>query len=184
MEINRDLVQEMINNFVGSEYVINKLVDSSKYLFITYKHKHFYEDDERGQLIGPGPIVYNKETKEYKTSGSGDFVCGEYSGFLNENEESNEENISVEKIKNGILRRKFVNDDDIWNLETIYKMENGDFNSHMTKNRNYNLSLHSIYCSENIESIKYFEKFWIKLGLKYEVTNPNEIVLWKNITYA
>jgi len=185
MEINRDLLQEMINNSVGSDYVINKLIDSSKYLFITYKHKDFYEDDERGKIIGTGPIVYNKETKEYKSSGSGDFVCGEYSAdYWNENEKSNEENISVEKIKNGILRRKFVNDDDIWNLETIYKMENGDFDSYMTKNRNYNLSLHSIYCSENTESIKYFERFWIKLGLKSEVINPNEILLWKNITYA
>jgi len=180
MEIDRDLVQEMINNSVGSNYVINKLIDSPKYLFITYKHKHFYEDDERGKLIGPGPIVYHKETKEYKTSGSGDFVCGEYyAESWNENKESNEEAVSVEKIKNTILRRKFVNDDDIWNLESIYKMENGDFNSHMTKNRNYNLSLHSIYCSENIESIKYFEKLWIKLRLKYEMINPNEIVLWK-----
>ena len=184
MEINRDLVQEMINNSVGSDYVINKIIDSSKFLFITYVHKDFYEDDERGKLIGSGPIVYNKKTKEYKISASGDFVIGKYSEYLNENVESNEEQISVEKIKNDILKRKFVNDDDIWNLETIYKMKNGDFNSSMTKNRNYNLSLHSIYCSENIESIKYFKNFWIELRLESEVINPNEIVLWKNINYA
>ena len=160
------------------------LIALNIYLFITYKHKRFYKDDERGQLIGPGPIVYDKETKEYKTSGSGDFICGEYYGYLNDNEEVSEDKISVEKIKNGILRRRFVNDDDIWDLETIYKMENGDFNSHMTKNRNYNLSLHTIYCSENIEYIKYLKRFWMELELKYEVINPNEIILWKNITYA
>ncbi|MCP2029353.1 hypothetical protein L1276_004537 [Flavobacterium sp. HSC-32F16] len=179
MEIDRDLVQEMINDFVGTDYVIHEFIDSSKYLFITYKHKEFYEDDERGRLIGPGPIVYNKETKEYKTSGSGDFVCGEYFGCLNEDQEQTVENLSVEEIKNNILRRKFVNDDDIWNLEHILKKVKGDFNSHLTKNRNYNLSLHSIYCSENTDSILYFENFWIELDLKYEVINPNEIVLWK-----
>ena len=36
MEINRDLVQEMINNFVGSDYIIDDVIDSAKYLFIYY----------------------------------------------------------------------------------------------------------------------------------------------------
>lgn len=180
MEINRDLVQKMIDDFVGTNYVIHEFIDTFKYVFITYKHKDFYEDDERGKLIGPGPIVYNKETKEYKTSGSGDFVCGEYFGCFNEDEEYIKKDLSVEEIKNNILRRKFVNDDDIWDLEDIFKKVKGDFKSHLTKNRNYNLSLHSIYCSENLESILYFENFWIELDLKYEMINPNEIVLWKS----
>lgn len=180
--INRDLVQEMINDFVGTDYVIHEFIDSSKYVFITYKHKGFYEDDERGRLIGSGPIVYNKETKEYKTSGSGDFVCGEYFGYLNEGGgEYVEKDLSAEEIKSNILRRKFVNDDDIWDLEIIFKKGKGDFNSHLTKNRNYNLSLHSIYCSANIDSVSYFENIWIELGLKYEVISPKEIVLWKNM---
>lgn len=180
--INRDLVQKMIDDSIGNDYVIHELIDSSKYVFITYKHKEFYEDDERGKLIGPGPIVYNKETKEYKTSGSGDFVCGEYFGYLNEGGgEYIEKELSFEEIKSNILRRKFVNDDDIWDLLLIYIKLNGDFNSHLTKNRNYNLSLHSIYCSENLDSILYFENIWIELGLKYEIISPKEILLWKNM---
>ncbi|WP_456313982.1 hypothetical protein [Pseudomonas shirazensis] len=182
MEIDRDLVQEMINNSVGSDYVINEFIDSSKYLFITYKHKDFYADDERGQLIGPGPIVYHKETKEYKTSGSGDFVCGEYFGYLNEkNNDYVEKQWSVEEIKNNILRRKFANEDDIGNLGVLYSNENEDVSFHLTKNRNYNLSLHSIYCSDNTDSILYFERLWIEFNLKYEVLNPNQILLWKNM---
>lgn len=180
MEIDRDLVQEMINNFVGSNYVINEFIDSSKYLFITYKHRDFYADDERGKLIGSGPIVYHKETKEYKTSGSGDFVCGEYVGYLNENDDYVEKKWSVEEIKNDIVRRKFVNEDDIWNLALLFIGENGDSGS-MTKNRNYNLLLHNIYRSDNTEVILYFEKLWIELNLKYEVLNPNQILLWKNM---
>ncbi|TDO77298.1 hypothetical protein EV143_10459 [Flavobacterium chryseum] len=180
MEIDRDLVQEMINNSVGSEYVIHEFIDSSKYLFITYKHRDFYADDERGQLIGAGPIVYHKETKEYKTSGSGDFVCGEYFGYLNENDDYVEKQWSVEEIKNDIVRRKFVNEDDIWNLALLFIGENGDSGS-MTKNRNYNLLLHNIYRSDNTEVILYFEELWIELDLKYEVLNPNQILLWKNM---
>lgn len=58
MEIDRDLVQEMINNFVGSDYVINKLIDSPKYLFITYKHKHFHSSGAFGnELLGTGVTV-------------------------------------------------------------------------------------------------------------------------------
>ncbi|KUJ61007.1 hypothetical protein AR687_14870 [Flavobacteriaceae bacterium CRH] len=180
MEIDRDLVQEMINNSVGNDYVINEFIDSSKYLFITYKHRDFYDDDERGQLIGPGPIVYHKETKEYKTSGSGEFVCGEYFGYLNENDDYVEKQWSVEEIKNDIIRRKFVNHDDIWNLALLFVGENGDSGS-MTKNRNYNLILHTIYYSSNIDVILYFERLWIELNLKYEVLNPNQILLWKNM---
>ena len=179
--INRDLVQEMINDFVGTDYVIHEFIDSSKYVFITYKYKEFYEDDERGKLIGSGPIVYNKETKEYKTSGSDDFVCGEYSDCFDELEEDVKKELSSEEIKSNILRREFVNHDDIWDLEIIFKKGKRDFNSHLTKNRNYNLSLHSIYCSESLDSILYFENIWIELGLKYEILNPNEILLWKNI---
>jgi hypothetical protein len=180
MEIDRDLVQEMINNSVGNDYVINEFIDSSKYLFITYKHRDFYDDDERGQLIGPGPIVYHKETKEYKTSGSGEFVCGEYFGYLNENDNYVEKQCSVEEIKNDIIKRKFVNHDDIWNLALLFVGENGDSGS-MTKNRNYNLILHTIYYSSNIDVILYFERLWIELNLKYEVLNPNQILLWKNM---
>lgn len=181
MEINKELVQEMINDFVGIDYIINEIVDTSKYVFIIYKHKEFYQDDERGRLVGCGPIVYNKETKEYKTSGSGDFVCGEYFGYLNTDDQYIKKELSVEKIKNNILRRKFVNDDDIWDLEIIYKKGKGNFNSHLTKNRNYNLSLHSIYCSKDPDSILYFKNTWLELGLKYEMISQNEILLWKNL---
>jgi hypothetical protein len=180
MEINRDLVQKMINDSIGDDYVINKFIDTSKYVFITYKHKDFYEDDERGKLIGPGPIVYNKETKEYKTSGSGEFVCGEYSGYFDEGDEYIEKELSLEEIKSNILRRKFVNEDDIGYLEFIYVKRKGNFKSYLTKNRNYNLMLHSIYCSENLDSVLYFENIWIELELKYEMISPNEIVLWKS----
>lgn len=181
MEINRDLVQEMINDSIGNDYVINKFIDSSKYIFITYKHRDFYEDDERGKLVGAGPIVYNKETKEYKTSGSGDFVCGEYSDCFDDYEEEIKEDLSFEEIKSNILRRKFVNDDDIWDLLLIYIKLKGDFKSYFTKNRNYNLSLHSIFCSEDPDSILYLENIWIELKLKYEIISPKEILLWKNM---
>lgn len=180
MEIDRDLVQKMIDDSIGDDYVISTFIDSSKYLFITYKHKDFDEDDDRGKLIGPGPIVYNKETKEYKTSGSGEFVCGEYFGFLNESNEYIEKVLSFEEVKSNILRRRFVNEDDIWDLELIYVKRKGDFKSYLTKSRNYNLMLHSIYCSEDLDSIAYFENIWIELKLKYEITNPNEILLWKS----
>ncbi|MBS7255326.1 hypothetical protein [Flavobacterium branchiicola] len=180
MEINRDLVQKMINDSIGDDFVIHEFIDSSKYVFITYKHKEFDEDDERGKLIGPGPIVYNKESKEYKTSGSGDFVCGEYFGYLNDGDEYIEKELSLEEIKSNILRRKFVNHDDIWDLEIIYKNKKGDFKSYLTKNRNYNLMLHSIYCSEDFDSVIYFENLWIELKLKYEMISPNEILLWKS----
>jgi hypothetical protein len=181
MEIDRVLVQEMIDNSVGSEYVINEFIDTSKYLFITYKHRDYYADDERGKLIGSGPIVYHKETKEYKTSGSGQFVCGEYAGYLNENDNYVEKQWTVEEIKSGILRRQFVNDDDIWNLSLFSNNGNADLSASMTKNRDYNLGLHGIYCSDNTYVILYFEKLWIELKLKYEILNPNQILLWKNM---
>ncbi|MCD0470895.1 hypothetical protein [Flavobacterium sp. JAS] len=180
MEIDRDLVRKMIDDSIGGDYVIDEFINSSKYIFITYKHKEFDDDDERGKLIGPGPIVYNKESKEYTTSGSGEFVCGKYSGYLDGFKEYIEKELSFEEIKSNILRRKYVNHDDIWYLELIYKKGKGDFKSYLTKNRNYNLMLHSIYCSEDLDSIAYFENIWIELKLKYEIISPNEILLWKS----
>lgn len=73
-----------------------------------------------------------------------------------------------------------MNEDDIGYLEFIYAQGKERFKSYFTKNRNYNFMLHSVYYSEDPDSITYFENMWIELKLKYEIISPNEILLWKS----
>ncbi len=90
MNIDETLVQNLINETIGPEYEIHKISDSNKYVFISWKHRNYYIDDERGHRIGVGPIVYNKTTKEYKLLGSGDLIVGDYMHYINEDSQEEE----------------------------------------------------------------------------------------------
>ncbi|EZH75756.1 hypothetical protein ATO12_02915 [Aquimarina atlantica] len=119
-ETHKEKFREMIIDTLGSNYTLHAIEETSKYVFGFWKHVDYEHDDERGMLVGPGPVVFIKESKEYKNLGSGDLVYGDYYDEFREEENDDDGWLSVTEIKEGILRRKFVNEHDIVNM--IFKM--------------------------------------------------------------
>lgn len=113
-ETHKEKFQEMIIDRLGVNYTLHTIEETSKYIFGFWKHVDYEHDDERGTRIGPGPVVFIKDSKEYKNLGSGDLIDGDY---LDEfDEDSNDDWKSMEEVKEDILRRKFINVHDVGNL--------------------------------------------------------------------
>ncbi|MDG4716245.1 hypothetical protein [Winogradskyella marincola] len=181
MIIDKDKVQTLINSTIGSEYEIHNTSDSSKYIFITWKHKDYEWDDERGSRIGVGPIAYNKATHEYKLLGSGDMLSEEYYKYLFENIDlnSNNEIPDNNKIKSNILRRNYVNEEDIFYLTENYKKDFGDFKYSLSYPKNLNVDyVNQVFidlCTNS--AVDYFIKFWNEIDFEYSKVSETELLL-------
>ncbi|TDW47294.1 hypothetical protein EV144_105313 [Flavobacterium sp. 270] len=179
-EINRDLVQKIIDVEISPDFIIDNIYDTQKYIFIGYKHRNYDEDDERGHLVGIGPIVYNKETGEYKLLGSGEYMAGDYIDYLRDTNAENEIPAkSLEQIISRIKQRKYVNADDHFFFMEIIEKEHPEFTSVITHDRNLNLSEHFIFKSENLIIQNKIIAYWKIFNFPYQIRNQNEIVLWR-----
>jgi hypothetical protein len=177
-EIDRDLVQKIINEEISPDYVINNIYDTEKYIFVSYKHRFYDEDDERGHLVGVGDVVYHKETKEYKLLGSGAYITGDYLDYLqNEYPENEIEPKSQEQIITRIKERKYVNMEDHFFFMHIIEKEHPEFNSAITMDRNLNLSEHFIFTSESSTIQNKIIEYWKTFNFPYQIRNDNQIVL-------
>jgi len=183
MTIDKHKAQELINETIGSEYEVYDTFDSSKYIFINWKHKDYDRDDERGQRIGVGPIAFNKITKEYTLLGSGDMFSEEYRKYLFENidlENKPEKKIpSLMKIKSGILRRNYVNEEDIFYLIENFKKEFGDLNYSLSYPQNLTLDYtnQAMISLGKKSAMEYFIRFWNEIGFEYSEVSKNELLL-------
>ena len=182
MEIDKIKVQKLINETIGSEYEINEISDTSKYVFISWKHKDYEIDDERGYRIGVGPVAFNKITKEYKLLGSGDMLDEEYHKYLFENLEEKEQEFEVpkkEEIKHNILRRKYVNDEDIFFLIENFKADFGDLDCFLSFMEDVDPSSQAVVNLDNKKAIDYFKEFWNDIDFNYSLISESKIILNK-----
>ncbi|MDX6189956.1 hypothetical protein SGQ83_11400 [Flavobacterium sp. Fl-318] len=178
-EIDKDLVQKIINEEISPNYVINNIIDTEKYIFIGYKHRYYDRDDDRATLVGVGDVIYDKEKSEYKLLGSGDYITGDYLDYLqNETEEEEEIEIkSLDQIITRIKERQYVNRDDYHIFLDSIKKEHSEFKKGITMDRNLNLSEHFLFESENNIIQNKIIAFWKLFGYPYHPRNNNQIIL-------
>jgi hypothetical protein len=178
-EIDKDLVQKIINEEISPNYVINNIIDTEKYIFIGYKHRYYDRDDDRATLVGVGDVIYDKEKSEYKLLGSGDYITGDYLDYLqNETEEEEEIEIkSLDQIITRIKERQYVNRDDYHIFLDSIKKEHSEFKKGITMDRNLNLSEHFLFESENNIIQNKIIAFWKLFGYPYHPRNHNQIIL-------
>ncbi len=180
MNIDKKIVQKLIEEVLGSEFMINGIHDSSKYIFVDWKHKKYDADDERGHRIGVGPVAYNKLTKEYKLLGSGEMIHGDYMDYLNEGVEEHDDEIpSLEQIKAGILRRQYVNSEDIGYLGYILEQELGSLKFYSTWVNELKDEPHEVINTDNKEAVKRLINFWNEIGFEYRKKSESELIIWK-----
>ncbi|POS00667.1 hypothetical protein Q361_1336 [Flavobacterium croceum DSM 17960] len=180
--MNLKKAQEIIDEIIGENYVIYKTEDSEKYTFAYYKHLNYDCDDQRGRLIGVGPVVLIKETGEYKLLGSGEMVFGDYFDFNQNFEEPIP--LNSEEIMAKIIRHKYVNEDDMFELQIDWESKFGDSNLSITYRKEIDFKKYLVINSQNMEFLNFIKLFWTKLGLNFEVLTEQEILLSRNITVA
>ncbi len=96
--IDSRIVQEIIEKEISSDFEIYKYFDTEPYVIIFWKHKKYDIDDERGKIIGPGPVIFDKKKNEYRLLGSGEWFYGEYADLLEINEEEQQNSLDHEYI--------------------------------------------------------------------------------------
>jgi hypothetical protein len=169
--------QKIIDEAIGSEYIIFKTEDSERYTFAYYKHRNYDLDDERGHLVGSGPVVFKKQTSEHILLSSSDCIYGDYFDFREPAEEEPFQNPSFEQIKKDILRRNYVNSDDVHSIEFNWKEQCEDpfMRLHWQKEIDYNRFL--IVNSKNSSFLDFLKVFWSELNLDFEMTAEDELLL-------
>jgi hypothetical protein len=178
--MNLKKAQKIIDEIVGINYVIYKTEDSEKYTFAYYKHRNYDYDDDRGRLVGVGPVVFIKETGEYKLLGSGEMLLGDYFDFKNNFEKPSP--LNFDEIMAKVIRRKYVNDADVFELKNDWENKFGDSDLRLSYGVDWKNYL--IVNSSNPEFLNFIKSFWTKLNLNFEIQNEKEILLSRNITVA
>lgn len=177
--IDEILVQKMIEDEIHPDYTIFKYYETDPYIFIFWKHKKYDKDDERGKLIGVGPIVFDKSQKNYTILGSGSNNAHYYKHLPDNLFDEYRIINTFESIKAGIVRRKYVNTDDVDRLCQI--ITNGwasvDFDMYYSKD--YDVEIHIIAVLKNKEQQDIIINFWNEIDYQYKVLNDTEILLWK-----
>lgn len=180
MNIDKKVVQKLIEKILGNEFEISNVHNSSKYIFIDWKHKKYDVDDERGQRIGVGPVAFNKHTKEYKLLGSGEMINGDYMDYMNEGvEEYDDEIPNLEQIKSGILRRQYINQEDIGYLAHLLEQKIGKFKCYFNGVEELKEEPHEVLNTDNKEVIEWFIYFWNEIGFQCRQKSELKLILWK-----
>lgn len=197
--IDTALVQHLIETGVGPDYEIGTWHDTEPYIIIFWKHKVYSEDDERGQLVGCGPVVYFKTEQEYRLLGSGEWFYGDYADYLDPElfTESNrkhdilmglldgnkEEAHVVEELINdrkvAILKRDYINTDDIDSLCILFEGRRLFDPFDMVTNPDYESINHVMVVFNNEEGHKKLIAFWQEIGFGYVIVSDTELVLFK-----
>ena len=179
--MNVEIAQKVVDETVGLNYVIYETEDSEKYTFAYYKHRDYDFDDQRGHLIGVGPVVFIKETKQYRLLGSGEMVLGDY---FNHKQNFKEVKLSFDEIMAKIIRHKYVNEDDVFDLQRCWESEFGDSHLSLSYNKDFDFRNYLLISSSNPEFLKFLTNYFTKMSLTFELKNEEEILLSRNITVA
>jgi len=177
--IDEILVQKMIEDKIHPDYKIFKCYDTEPYVFIFWKHKEYDKDDERGMLIGVGPIVFDKEKKDYTILGSGS-NNNHYYQYLPDNlfEEYSITN-TFESIKTGILRRKYVNTDDVDRLCQMITNGWGSVDFDILYPSGYDIENNLVVVLKDKKHQEIIINFWQEIDRPYQILSDTEILLWR-----
>lgn len=173
--MNIQKAQSIINEELGTDFVIYETSDSEKYSFAFYKHKDYELDDDRGRLIGVGPVVLIKETGVYKLLSSGEIVMGDY--FDLEGESEDEKIPDYDEIKENILRRNYVNHDDVSFLSENWRNQFVDPSMFITGYKGMDFRNFILVECENKDFINFITEYWRDLNLSFEMVSESKIML-------
>ncbi|MCX6316261.1 MAG: hypothetical protein NTW29_03165 [Bacteroidetes bacterium] len=200
--IDISLVQRIIEEEISPDFEIHEYFDTKPFVIIFWKHKEYDIDDERGQVVGPGPVIFDKQKNEYRLLGSGEWFYGDYADLLEPSEEDiqhrqdydylmglldGKENdkprtdLLIEKIKQKIVKRQYVNTEEIDFLSILTgarRMENeidGTFDIKREAGRNNALRL----VFNHIAARQKLIEIWKEIGFRHEEISDTELILWK-----
>jgi hypothetical protein len=197
--INLDFAQQFLETEISSDFEIHKYFDTEKIIIFFWKHKKYDIDDERGHIIGYGPVVYDKAKKEYRVMGSREWFSEEIcklfeteeekermhdynylmSLFENRQEDVVYTNSLIEKIKSNILRRNYVNSEDVdfLSILTGARRINKEFN--LIHKPEWEYEGHIIVVSDDNIAKEKLINIWKKIDLNYKIFSETELLLFR-----
>jgi hypothetical protein len=198
--IDIELVQKLIEKEIHPDFTIAEYYDTPLYVFISWKHKDYYKDEERSSLLGPGLIVFDKKKNEYRVMGSAESWYVDYldsnlfpdeerkRDIINNALAGNQTNDSdktwiVGKITKDILRRNHINSDDIQDLCII----TGARPNALTEEEEFEMKWmpglkrndHNLVIFDNKDAHNNLIQIWDEIGFKYEIISDTKLLLWK-----
>lgn len=197
--IDLNFAQQIIEKEISPDFKITEYFDTEEMIIFFWTHKIYDPDDERGHIIGPGPLVYDKTTKEYQVMGSGEWFSEEIcklfeteerkekiddhnylmSLFENEQEDLVYTNSLIEKIKSNILRRNYVNSDDVDLLSILTGARRIDKEYDLIFRHEWKHEEHIIVVSDDSKAKEKLIAIWKEIGYKYKILSDNELLLFR-----
>lgn len=197
--IDLDFAQQIIEKEISPDFKIAEYFDTEEMIIFFWTHKIYDPDDERGHIIGSGPLVYDKTTKEYRVMGSGEWFSEEICKLF-ETEERKERthdhyyimklfenlpedtaytNLLIEKIKSNILRRNYVNSDDVDLLSILTGARRIDKEYDLIFRREWKHEEHIIVVSDDSIAKEKLIAIWKEIGYEYKILSYNELLLFR-----
>jgi len=201
--IDLNYVQELIEKEIGPDFEIREYFDTKDMVIYFWKHKIYDIDDERGRIIGSGPVVYDKATKEYRVLGSREWFSEEVCRLFETDErkererermkdhdylmtlfESNEEDPDyssslTKKIKANILRRNYINSEDVDFLSILTGARRLDKEFDMMRKPEWNHTDHCVVVSDDHDAKEKLINIWKEISFGYKILSETELLLFR-----
>lgn len=197
--IDLDLAQQFLEKEISPDFKIAEYFDIEDMIIFFWTHKRYDPDDERGHIIGFGPLVYNKATKEYRVMGSREWFSEEIcrlfetekskesrrdhdylmSLFENVQENAAYTNSLIEKIKSSILRRNYVNSEDVDFLSILTGARRIDKKFNLIRKREWKYEEHIVVVLDNSIAKEKLINIWKEIDLNYKILSETELLLFR-----
>lgn len=197
--IDLEYAQQIIEKEISPDFKISRYFDTEDMVIYFWTHKEYDPDDERGHLIGSGPVIYDKKTKKYRIMGSREWFSEEICRLFETEEEkkrmhehdylmslfeNGEENPDytrslIEKIKANILRRKYVNSEDVDFLSILTGARRIDRKFDLIGKPQWKFEEHIVVVSDNPVAREKLMKIWEKIDFNCKLLSENELLLFR-----
>lgn len=197
--IDLDYVQQFIEKEISPDFKIAEYFDTEDMIIFFWTHKRYDPDDERGHIIGVGPLVYNKTSKEYRVMGSREWFSEEIcklfeteeskenirdhdylmSLFENEKEDTTYTNSLIEKIKSNILRRNYVNSEDADFLSILTGARRIDKEFDLIGKPELKSEEHIVVVSDDTIAKEKLINIWKEINFEYKKLSETELLLFR-----
>lgn len=198
--IDLNYVQELIEKEISPDFEIREYFDTQDSVIFFWKHKRYAIDDERGHIIGYGPLVYDKVKNEYKVLGSRDWFSEEISQLFETDEtkerllnhhylmdlfENSGEDLAyskslTEKIKNRIIRRNYINSEEVDFLSILTGARRLDKEFDLILKKEWIDTAHTVVVSEDHKAKEKLMTIWEELGFEHKTLSDTELLLFRN----
>ncbi|WP_394674349.1 hypothetical protein [uncultured Chryseobacterium sp.] len=183
--IDLDRVQQIIEKEISPDFKISRYFDTEDMVIYFWTHKEYDPDDERGWIIGSGPVIYDKKTKAYRVMGSREWFSEEICKLF-ETEEGKERmndhdytRSLIEKIKANILRRKYVNSEDVDFLSILTGARRIDKEFNLISKPQWKFEEHIVVVSDNPVAQEKLMKIWKEIDFDCKLLSENELLLFR-----